>query len=266
MTTVDLTPRPVPPPPGALDAVRDTLALVGRSVRRSTRQLDTLLLAVMLPVVLLLMFVYVFGGAISTGMEYVDFVVPAIVLLTAGYGAATTAVDVASDMTNGIVERFRSMPVPAGAVLTGHVVASLARNALSTALVVAVALLVGFDPAASVADWLAAAGVLTVYVLALTWVAVAIGLVASGPEAASGFTFVILFLPYVSSAFVPVGTMPGVLETVARLNPVTPTSDALRALLLGTPVGGSVLVALAWWLGLLLVARVAAALLFRRRR
>ncbi len=266
MTAVDLTPRPVPPPPGALDAVRDTLALVGRSVRRSTRQLDTLLLAVLLPVVLLLMFVYVFGGAISTGMAYVDFVVPAIVLLTAGYGAATTAVDVASDMTNGIVDRFRSMPVPAGAVLTGHVVASLARNAVSTALVVAVAVLVGFDPAASVGAWAAALGVLVVYVLALTWVAVAIGLVASGPEAASGFTFVILFLPYVSSAFVPVGTMPGVLATVAELNPVTPTADALRALLLGAPVGSAALVAVAWWVVVLVVARVAAGLLFRRHR
>ncbi|MFC8190529.1 ABC transporter permease [Cellulomonas sp. NPDC057328] len=266
MTVLDLTPRPVPPPPGVRDAVRDTLALVGRSLRRSTRQLDTLLLAVLLPVVLLLMFVYVFGGAISTGMAYVDFVVPAIVLLTAGYGAATTAVDVASDMTNGIVDRFRSMPVPAGAVLTGHVVASLARNAVSTALVVAVALLVGFDPAASAGDWAAALGVLVVYVLALTWVAVAIGLVASGPEAASGFTFVILFLPYLSSAFVPVGTMPGVLATVAGLNPVTPTADALRALLLGAPVGSSAAVAVAWWVALLVVARVVAGLLFRRRR
>ncbi|QCB92259.1 ABC transporter permease [Cellulomonas shaoxiangyii] len=266
MTAVDLTPRPVPAPPRPGDVLRDTLALVGRSLRRSTRQLDTLLLAVLLPVVLLLLFVYVFGGAISSGMAYVDFVVPAIVLLTAGYGAATTAVDVASDMTNGIVDRFRSMPVPAGAVLTGHVAASLARNVVSTALVVAVALLVGFRPDASAGRWLAALGVLLVYVLALTWVAVAIGLVASGPEAASGFTFVIMFLPYVSSAFVPVGTMPSVLAALAAVNPVTPAADALRGLLLGLPADGAAVAAVASWGALLVVARVVAGALFRRRR
>lgn len=266
MTTVDLTPRPVPAPPGLRDAARDTLALVGRSMRRSTRQLDTLLMAVLLPVVLLLLFVYVFGGAISAGMTYIDFVVPAIVLLTAGYGAASTAVDVASDMTNGIVDRFRSMPVPAGAVLTGHVVASLARNAVSTTLVLLVAVLLGFDPAASPGGWVTALAVLAVYVLALTWVAVAIGLAASGPEAASGFTFVILFLPYVSSAFVPVDTMPSVLATVAGLNPVTPAADALRALLLGYPAGTAPVVAIAGWAVVLVLGRVAAGVVFARRR
>jgi len=264
MTTVDLSPRPLPDPPGPLDAARDVTAFVGRSLRRSTRQLDTLLLAVMLPVMLLLLFVYVFGGAISAGMEYVDFVVPGIVLLTAGYGAATAAVDVASDLGNGIVDRFRSMPVPVTGVLTGHVVASLVRNAVSTALVVGVALLVGFDPVASPGEWCAALGVVALFVLALTWVSVAIGTVASGPEAASGFTFFILFLPYVSSAFVPVDTMPSVLATIASWNPVTPVADAVRGLLLGLPLDGALGAAVAWCVGIAVAGRLGAGLLFRR--
>ncbi|MDM7830238.1 ABC transporter permease [Cellulomonas edaphi] len=263
MTTLDLTPRTAQSPTGSLG---DTAALVGRCLRRSTRQLDTLLLAVMLPVMLLLMFVYVFGGALDAGMEYIDFVVPGIVLLTAGYGAATTAVDVATDVTAGIMDRFRSMPIRATGVMTGHVVASMARNAVSTALVVGIALLIGFDAHASLLGWVAAIGLIALYVAALTWIAVAIGVVASGPEAASGFTFAILFIPYVSSAFVPVESMPSALEHVAHGNPVTPVADTLRALLLGTPAGSSAGAAIAWCVGLLLVGWVAAGLLFRRQR
>ncbi|WP_029291211.1 ABC transporter permease [Cellulomonas sp. HZM] len=266
MTALDLTPRVASSGP----TTSDTLALVGRCLRRSTRQLDTLLLAVALPVMLLLMFVYVFGGAISAGMahaSYVDFVVPGIVLLTAGYGASSTAVDVANDITGGIMDRFRSMPIRSTGVVTGHVVASLARNALSTGLVIAVALLIGFDAGASFGGWVAALGLVALYVLAMTWIAVAIGISASGPEAASGFTFVILFVPYVSSAFVPVDSMPSVLESIARWNPVTPVADSVRALLLGhTPATSTVLAALAWCVGLLVVGRVSAGLLFRRAR
>lgn len=263
MTTLDLTPRVDQSPTGS---VGDTLALVGRCLRRSTRQLDTLLLAVMLPVMLLLMFVYVFGGAIQSGMDYVDFVVPGILLLTAGYGASTTAVDVASDITAGIMDRFRSMPIRATGVMTGHVAASMARNAVSTALVIGIALLIGFDARASVLDWCAAIGLIALYVAALTWIAVAIGVVASGPEAASGFSFAILFLPYVSSAFVPVESMPSVLSSIAAWNPVTPVADTLRGLLLGTPVGSSAVQAVAWCVGLLLVGWVASSVLFRRQR
>ncbi len=246
-------------------AWHDASALIGRSLRRDLREVDTLLMSVLLPVLLLLMFVYVFGGAIQTGTRYLDFVVPGIILLTAGYGAATTAVSVATDMTGGIMDRFRSMPIRSAAALTGHAVASLARNAVSTALVLGVALALGFRPVAGPLDWLAAIGLIVLYVLAFTWVAVCFGLAASGPEAASGFTFVILFLPYVSSAFVPPGTMPAVLAAVARHQPVTPVTDTIRGLLLGQPVGSSGVVALAWCLGILVVARVLAVVQFRRR-
>ncbi|KQR11710.1 ABC transporter permease [Cellulomonas sp. Leaf334] len=244
----------------------DTGALIERCLRRSLRQLDTVLMAVILPVVLLLLFVYVFGGAIQTGGDYVNWVVPGIVLLTAGYGSATTAVDVASDMTGGIIDRFRSLPIRPTGVLTGHVVASMARNAVSTALVFGIAILIGFDAAASPAQWLGAIGLIALFVLALTWVAVAIGIVASGPEAASGFTFAILFLPYVSSAFVPPESMPAVLEVLATYNPITPITDTLRGLLLGTPIGDSWVAAVLWCLGIFVVARLVAARLFRRRR
>jgi ABC-2 type transport system permease protein len=263
MTTPDLSPRTDQSPSGSIS---DTAALVGRCLRRSTRQLDTLLLAVLLPVMLLLMFVYVFGGAMDAGMDYIDFVVPGIILLTAGYGSSTTAVDVASDITGGIMDRFRSMPIRATGVMTGHAFASMARNAVSTALVIGIAMLIGFDANATALEWFAAIGLIGLYVAALTWLAVAIGVVASGPEAASGFTFTILFLPYVSSAFVPVDTMPDVLSSIAVWNPVTPVADTLRGLLLGTPIGSSGAQAVAWCLGLLAVGWFAAALLFRRKR
>ncbi|MGY4644556.1 ABC transporter permease [Cellulomonas sp. URHB0016] len=244
--------------------VRDTYALIWRCVRRSTRQVDAVFISVLLPVMLLLMFVYVFGGAIDSGGDYVDFVVPGIVLLTAGYAAANTAVEVATDKTNGIMDRFRSMPIRATGVLTGHVVASMVRNAVSTALVLGVAFLVGFSPQASPLEWLGALGMIALYALALTWVGVAIGLVVSGPEAASGFTFVILFVPYLSSAFVPIDTMPSALSTIAEHNPITPVTDTVRGLLLGMPVGSAAWQALAWLVGILLVSRVASGVLFRR--
>jgi len=269
-TTLTAGPRagvPAPVPAAARPGIGDTFALVWRSLRRSTRQLDTVLISVLLPVMLLLMFVYVFGGAIDSTGRYVDFVVPGIILLTSGYGAAGTAVDVATDATGGIVDRFRSMPIRPTGVLTGHVAASLAKNAVSTALVIGVALLVGFRGAGSAGAWVAALGLVALWVLALTWVAVAIGLVASGPEAASGFTFAILFLPYVSSAFVAPATMPAVLETIARYNPVTPVTDTVRGLLLGAPVPtGTWVAAVAWCVGILVVGRIAAAALFRRAR
>lgn len=268
-TTIPARPAPGESDSGRLPAGtawRDTSALVGRCLRRALRQPDTLLMAVLLPVILLLMFVYVFGGAIQQDGGYVDFVVPGIVLLTAGYGAATTAVDVAGDAAGGLMDRFRSLPIRASGVVTGHVVASLARNAVSTALVVGVAHLIGFRAAAGPLGWLGALAAITLFVLALTWVAVAIGLLASGPEAASGFTFAILFLPYVSSAFVPPETMPSMLQAVSGVNPVTPVTDTVRGLLLGTPVGDSAWAAAAWCVGILLVARVAAGVLFRRPR
>jgi ABC-2 type transport system permease protein len=246
-------------------AVSDTLTMIQRSLRHSTRQLDSLLVTVALPVLLMLMFVYVFGGAINTGGDYVNYVVPGIILLCTGFGASTTAVDVATDMAEGIIDRFRSLPIISSAVLTGHVVASLARNTFATALVVGVAYLTGFRPNAGPAEWLATVGVLLIWVLAMSWLSVCLGLLAGNAEAASGFTFFVLFLPYLSSAFVPTDTMPAVLQAIADHQPITPIIETLRGLLIGTPIGSSGWLALTWCGALLLVSYAAAFTLFHRR-
>lgn len=245
-------------------ALQDNATFVGRSVRATSRDVESLLMAVILPVMLMCTFVWVFGGALDTGGEYVNYIVPGAILLCAGYGAAQTATAVASDMSRGIIDRLRTMPVSAAAVINGHVVASLARNALATVIVVGVALLLGFDPAASPLEWLAAAGLLLLYVLALSWVSAMMGLLAGTPDAAVGFTFIILFLPYVSSAFVPTETLPGWLQGFAEHQPVTPVTETLRALMLGTP-GGEPWASVAWALGLTALGVVGSALLFRRR-
>ncbi|HEY6746159.1 MAG TPA: ABC transporter permease [Mycobacteriales bacterium] len=246
-------------------AVADSSAMVGRSVRHTVRNLESLLMSVILPVVLMLLFVYVFGGAIDPSGHYANYVVPGIILLCTGYGAASTAVDVAQDMATGVVDRFRSMPILNSAVLTGHVVASVARNALATLLVIGVAYLTGFRPDAGALEWLAVAAVLLLWVLALSWVAVCFGLLARTVEGANGFTFLALFLPYLSSAFVPVETMKAGLRAVAEHQPITPITETLRGLLLGTPIGSYGWQALAWCAGLLIAAYAAATALFRRR-
>jgi ABC-2 type transport system permease protein len=242
----------------------DSIALIGRSMRHSIRSVDALLTAVLLPVMLLLLFVYVFGGAIEADGRYVDYVVPGIVLLCAGFGAATTAVSVNADMTSGVIDRFRSMPIAASAPLTGHVVASVARNLVSTALVLGTALVVGFEPTAGPLEWLGVLGILLAFMTAVSWLAAAFGLLARSAESAGAFSFFVLFLPYLSSAFVPPETMPAGLQAIAEHQPITPITETLRSLLLGTP-GGDALLALAWCLGFAVLGAVAAAVLFRRR-
>ncbi len=245
--------------------VGDTLTMIGRSLRLSRRNLDALLPAVLLPVLLMALFVYVFGSAIHTGTTYINYVVPGIILLCAGFGSATTAVSVCADMVGGIMDRFQSLPIASSAVLTGHVAASMARNLLSGALVAGTALLMGFRPTAGPLAWLAAIGVLLLFVLALSWLAAVLGLVARSVEAANGFTFLIVFLPYVSSAFVPTATMPGWLRAVAENQPITPVIETVRALLTGTPIGDSARLAVIWCGSIAIVSFALATWLFQRR-
>jgi ABC-2 type transport system permease protein len=247
-------------------AASDSLTMIRRSMRHNVRDLESLLISVMLPVMLMLLFVYVFGGAIDTGTEYVTYVVPGIILLCAGYGASTTAVSVSADMQTGVVDRFRSLPIAGSAVLTGHVVASLARNVFSTLVVIGMALLVSFRPEASALGYLGALAMVLLFVLAVPWVSVVVGLVAKSVEAAGAFTFFVLFLPYVSSAFVPPDTMPAVLHGFADNQPVTPMIETIRALLMGTPVGDSAWTAIAWFGAIAGLALVASMSLFRRSR
>jgi ABC-2 type transport system permease protein len=245
--------------------LRDAATMVGRSVRLSRRNIDAMMTSLTLPIMLMLLFVYLFGGAIHTGTRYVTYVVPGVLLLCAGFGSSLTAVSVSQDLSNGIIDRFRSLDVSGAAVLTGHVIASVIRNLASTVLVLAVAFAIGFRPHADAAQWLAALGLLILFILAISWFSAAIGVLTRSPEAAGGFTFLIMFLPYPSSAFVPVDTMPSWLHGFARHQPVTPVIETLRALLLDTPVGDSAAQAVAWSTGILIAAIGLATLLFRRR-
>ncbi|MEV6953828.1 ABC transporter permease [Streptomyces sp. NPDC051183] len=242
-----------------------SFALAGRCLRISSRRPDMLITALMLPVMLMLIFVYFFGGAIDTGTQYVTYVVPGAMLLCAGFGAASTAVSVSEDMKNGVIDRLRSLDIGGVPILAGHVTASVLRNLLSTTLVLAVALAIGFRPQAGPAGFLAAAGLLVAYVTAISWLAAALGLAADSPEAAGGFTFLMMFLPYPSSAFVPIDTMPDWLHGFADHQPLTPVIESLRALLLDQPAGSAPWTALAWCGAILAVAVALTSVLFRRR-
>ncbi|GIO13678.1 transport permease protein [Cohnella xylanilytica] len=238
---------------------------IGRSIRLSLRNVEALIMAIVLPVMLMLLFTYVFGGALDPGGDYVNYVVPGIILLCAGYGSASTAVDVATDMTNGIIDRFRTMPIRSLGVVIGHVAASLFRNLVATGVVIGVALLLGFRPSASFLEWLGALGLIALFILVLTWLYAAIGLVAGTPAAASGYGFILLFLPYLSSAFVPTNTMPEWLQGVADHQPITPVIEAIRGLLTDGPVGSNGWLAVGWCAIILLIAFVWSSWAFRRK-
>lgn len=245
----------------------ESMILTARCLRLSSRQVDALITALVLPVLLMVVFVVLFGNAIHTGtaMSYVTYVVPGVLLLCAGYSSSLTAVAVCQDMTGGCIDRLRSMNVRGASLLVGHVVASAARNLASGVLVLAVALALGFHPHADALEWLGATGVLLAFIVAISGLSVAAGLLASSPEAAGGFTFLIMFLPYASSAFVPVDTMPAWLRGFAAHQPITPITETIRGLLLGTPVGSNAWVALAWCTVILIVSIVASGALFARR-
>ena len=242
-----------------------SLTMAVRSLRLSVRSPDALLTALMLPVMLMVVFVYLFGGAVDIGTRYVDYVVPGVLLLCAVTGASTTAVTVCQDMTGGIIDRFRSLDVSGSAVLAGHVAASVLRNLVSTLLVTAVAVGIGFRPHASVASFAAALAVLLLFVTAVSWLAAAFGLAVSAPEAANGAMFTLMFFCYASSAFVPVRTMPWWLRGFAQHQPATPVTETIRGLLLRSPGGIPLGPALAWCGGLLAVSVALSVVLFRRR-
>lgn len=246
-------------------ALTDTAVLTGRSLRHILRSPDTIVTTAIMPIAMMLLFVFVFGGAIDTGgTAYVDYLLPGILLVTVASGIAYTAYRLFLDMKGGIVDRFRSMPIAATSVLWGHVFTSLVANAVSLALVVGVALLLGFRSGASVVAWLGVAGILMLFTLALTWIAVIAGLAAKTIDGASAFSYPLIFLPFVSSAFVPTATMPGPVRWFAENQPVTSIVDTIRALLAQQPVGGQIWIALAWCLAILVVAAAIAVALFRR--
>jgi ABC-2 type transport system permease protein len=243
----------------------DTTALTGRSLRHITRSLDTIIATVITPIAIMLLFVYVFGGAIDTGTEsYVSYMLPGILLITIASGIAYTATRLFSDVHGGIFERFQSMPIARSGVLWAHVLTSMVANLISIVVVVVVALLMGFRSGAGVGAWLAVAGILLLFTFALTWVAVIPGLTAKTAEGAGAFAYPIIFLPFVSSAFVPTDTMPGPVRAFAENQPVTSIVDAVRDLFTQQPVGGDIWVALGWCAGILVVACVVASRTYHR--
>ncbi|APU14321.1 MULTISPECIES: ABC transporter permease [Actinoalloteichus] len=246
-------------------AVSDVLTMIGRKLRHVLRTPDELIVSLILPITMMLLFVFVFGGALDRSGGYVDYAVPGVLILSAGFSASQTGIGLTSDLVTGVVDRFRSLPIVVSSVLTGHVVANLLRNLVSTTLVILVALLIGFRPAANVLEWAAAFGVVALYILMISWLSMIFGLLAKTVEGAGQFSFVILFLPYLSSAFVPTETMPDALRVVADNQPATPVIETVRALLTGSPVGNSAAWALGWCVGLGALAFVISSVLFVRR-
>ena len=247
------------------DFVAQTSALVGRSMRHIVRSPDTIITTAITPIAMMVLFVYVFGGAIHTGGRYVDYLLPGILLITIASGIAYTAVRLFTDVSTGIFERFQSMPIARTAVLFAHVLTSLVANLVSLVLVTLVALIMGFRTGAGVLGWLAVVGILVLFTLALTWLAVIPGLAATSAEGAGAFAYPLIFLPFISSAFVPTAGMPGPVRWFAEHQPVTSIVDTVRNLFAGELVGHDGWIAVAWCVGILLVAWALAIRSYRRK-
>jgi len=246
--------------------VGDTAVLTGRTLRHVTRSPDTIITTAIMPIAIMLLFVYVFGGAIDSGsVSSVNYMLPGILLITIASGISYTAFRLFTDMQGGIFERFQSMPIARPGVLWAHVLTSLAANAISLAVVIGAAFAMGFRSGAGALAWLAVVGILLLFTLALTWIAVIPGLTAKSIDGASAFSYPLIFLPFISSAFVPTRTMPGPVRAFADNQPVTSIVDTIRALFARQPVGTDIWTALAWCVGILVVAYVAANIAYRRR-
>ncbi|MEV4766665.1 ABC transporter permease [Micromonospora chokoriensis] len=244
----------------------DTAVLLGRSLRHIARSPDTIITTAIMPIAFMLLFVYVFGGAIETGTDsYVNYLLPGILIITIASGISYTAFRLFLDMQGGIFERFQSMPIARSSVLWAHVLTSLVANLISLVVVVLVAVLMGFRSGAGVLGWLSVAGILLLLTLALTWIAVIPGLTAKSVDGASAFSYPLVFLPFVSSAFVPTESMPGPVRAFAEHQPVTSIVNAIRDLFTRQPVGTDIWIALAWCVGILVIAYLFATIAYRRK-
>ena len=244
----------------------DMGVMLGRSMRHISRSLDTIITVTITPIIMMLLFVYVFGGAIQTGTgNYVNYLLPGILLIAIASGISYTAYRLFMDMQRGIFERFHSMPIARSAALWGHVLTSLVSNALSLAIIILVALLMGFRSSAGILAWLAVAGILGLFTFALTWIAAIAGLTAKSVDGVGAFSYPLIFLPFISSAFVPTESMPGPVRAFAENQPVTSIVEAIRALMAGQPVGNSIWVALAWCVGISIVAYLFTIRIYKRK-
>jgi ABC-2 type transport system permease protein len=249
--------------------MKQALILFGRQMRHILRSPDTIITVTIMPIAMMLMFVYVFGGAVKAGMSpgvnYVNYQLPGILLITISSGVAYTALRLFADIQKGLFSRFCSMPVARSAMLWANVLTSLVSNAASVALIVLVALVMGFRPGAGISGWLAAGGIMLLFTLALTWVAVILGLTAKSVEGSYMFSYPLMFLPFLSSAFVPTETMPAALRAFAENQPVTSIVETVRNLLNREPVGSEIWTAIAWCLGIWIAAYIIAARVYRRK-
>jgi ABC-2 type transport system permease protein len=247
-------------------ALSDCRVLVGRNVKHITRNPEMLIQAVSLPLVLLLLFRFMFGGAISVpDMAYIDYLLPGLVVVSIGFNSTTTVVGVASDLTQGLVERFRSMPMVGPAVLVGHVVAGVLRSLISLVVMVAVGLAIGFRPGGDVLGWLGAVGLLALFATGVFWLATLLGSIAKTVEGAGGLGMILVFIPYASSALVPTASMPSAMRVVVDNQPVTVLIDAVRGLMNGTALGSTGWLALAWWVVITALAAYFAVRKFHQR-
>lgn len=244
----------------------DMSVMFGRSMRHTLRSMDTIITATIMPIAMLLLFVYVLGGAIQTGTDnYVNYLLPGILLITITNSIGYVSFRLFNDVQRGIFERFHSMPISRSAALWGHILTSLASNGISLVVIILVALIMGFRSSAGILSWLGVTGILALFTLALTWIAAIPGLSAKSTDGAVAIAYPIHFLPLISSAFVPTKSMPSVVRIFAENQPVTSIVEAIRALLTGQPVGNDIWVALAWCLGILIVAYVFAMRVYKRK-
>ena len=248
-----------------MNAIGNTLTLFGRSMRHIMRSPDTIITVAVMPIAFMLMFVYVFGGAIDSGTDnYVNYLLPGILLIAIASGTSYTAFRIFTDMQKGILARFNSMPISRPAILWGHVLTSVVSNMISVVVIMLVALLMGFRSGANIIEWLGAVGILLLFTSALTWLAVIPGLKAKSIDGASAFSYPLILLPFVSSAFVPTDTMPPAVRAFAENQPVTSIVDAIRSLLASNPVGSDIWIALAWCVAIMVVAYVFAVRTYKR--
>lgn len=244
----------------------DMSVMLGRSMRHVLRSMDTIITVCVTPIAMLLLFVYVLGGAIQAGTDnYVNYLLPGILLIAIASGISYTAYRLFLDKQRGIIERFRSMPIARSALLWGHVLTSVISNIISLVIIIAVALIMGFRSSVGVLPWLAVAGILILFTLSLTWVAAIAGLSAKSVEGASAFSYPLIFLPFISSSFVPTDSMPKVVRAFAENQPVTSIVESIRALLSGQPVGHDIWVALGWCIAIALVAYIFAMRAYKRK-
>lgn len=244
----------------------DSVTMSTRCMRQSFRSVDTIMTVVATPVIMMLMFVYVFGGAVNTGsISYIDYVLPGVILMCILSGVAYTAYRLNIDIKKGIIDRFRSMPIAKSSILGGHVLTSVVFNIFSVAIIILFALLMGFRSDAGILQWFAAIGIVLLFTLAVTWISIVFGLLAGSGESAGVFSYILLFMVFISSAFTPTDTMSGIVRAFAQNQPMTPIIESLRALLMGEPVGKNALTAVLWCTGILVVSYIAAMQIYKRK-